>query len=140
MEKRKLMKRIVCFAMLLCLITAATMQSAFAAFDDSGLTWDGKPTTLKAVAAKLNYDMVDSNGNYKPLYYDSAKLMWEQGLLQGSDGSVNRDRQLTRTEGVIIVLRLLGKEQEANAQKLHCPFSDVPEWAQQQVAYAAKTG
>ncbi len=135
------MKRTLRF--LLCMILAmqaALPITAFAAFDNTGLTWDGKATTLSDIAQKLDYDMVDANGNYKDMYYYYATGLWEKGLLLGSDGTFNLDKPITRVEGVIMTLRLLGKEQEAMNAKLPCPFTDVPTWAKYQVAYATKQG
>ena len=109
-------------------------------FDDSHLTWDGKSATLKEIAKNLNYDMVYANGDYKPLYANSAQQLWNKGLMLGSDGVFNLDKPLTRAEGIIMTLRILGKEQEALNLKLPCPFTDVPAWAQYQVAYAAQNG
>ena len=40
----KIKNRITCITLALC-IALALAGSAFAAFDDSKLTWDGKPTT-----------------------------------------------------------------------------------------------
>lgn len=39
-----------------------------------------------------------------------------------------------------MTLRLLGKEQAAMDAKLSCQFTDVPDWAKYQVAYAAREG
>jgi hypothetical protein len=121
-------------------MAVALAASVLAAFDDSKLTWDGKPASLSGIADMLEYDMVDANGYYKPLYYYFAKELWNKGLLLGSDGTFNLDKPLTRVEGIIMTLRLLGKEQEALDLKLPCAFADVPEWAKYQVAYAAKNG
>ena len=140
---RKINKKIIYFALILCMLLPILLaQSVFAAFDDSYLTWDDKPATLSEISVNLGYGdyMVDANGNYKPLYYDAAKELWERGLMLGSDGTFNLDKPLTRTEGVIMTLRLLGKEQEAINAQLPCSFRDVPEWAQAQVAYAAANG
>lgn len=135
----KIRRTIVCFALILC-ITASITLSATAAFDDSTLKWDGEKITLSALAQRLGYDMVDVNGNYKPMYYNFAQQLWEKGLMLGSNGCFDLDKPLTRTEGIIMTLRLLGKEQEALDAKLPCPFQDVPTWARYQVAYAAQKG
>jgi hypothetical protein len=127
----------------LCALICAQMFapiSALAAYDDSKLTWDGRSVTLRDIAKELGYDMVYANGDYKPLYYGSAQDLWNKGLLLGSDGSFNLDKPLTRVEGVIMTLRLLGREQEAKDARLPCAFTDVPDWAKDQVAYAAKNG
>ena len=127
--------------LVIALVLAFALCIPVAGAQGSGtLTWDGKPATLEDIAASLGYDMVDVFGGYKPMYSSNAKSLWEKGLFLGANGSFNLDKPLTRTEGVIMTLRVLGKEQEAIAMNLPCPFTDVPGWACAQVAYAAKMG
>ncbi|MDO4772233.1 MAG: S-layer homology domain-containing protein [Bacillota bacterium] len=104
----------------------------------SPVTWDGKQTTLKELAKHLNYDLVDEQGGYKPMYSYFAEELWEKGLFLGSDGSFKLDEPLTRSEGVAMLLRILGKEEEAKNANFACPFTDVADWAKPYVAYAAK--
>ena len=46
------------------------------------------------------------------------------------------ERTATRAEGVTMLVRVLGKEQEANAGHYQTPFTDVPAWARGFVGYA----
>lgn len=58
----------------------------------------------------------------------------ESKLLKGDGGSYGFEKTPTRMEGIVILIRLLGKEAEAmQLQQLPCRFQDVPNWA---VGYA----
>lgn len=47
----------------------------------------------------------------------------------------------TRTEAVVLLIRLLGKDAEALAYPAErCPFPDVADWARSYIAYAYDTG
>lgn len=126
--------------MLLALVLIGALMASAYADVPSGLTWDGAPATLQQIAAKLGYDFYDAGGNYKPAYYLSAIELWKNSLMKGDGGVLNLDQPVTRVEGVIMILRLLGKEKEALDQKLECPFTDVPDWAKYYVSYAAANG
>ncbi len=61
----------------------------------------------------------------------------ESKLLRGDGSSYGLGNTPTRLEGVIILIRLLGKEAEAQRlQQLPCRFSDVPSWATGYANYA----
>lgn len=129
----------------LLLVIMFLMASVFgsfsqAAFDGAALKWDGKASTLNEIAQKLNYDLVDEKGDYKPMYYYFAKELWDKGLFLGSNGSFDLDKPLTRAQGIVMLLRLLGKEEAAKSEKHPCPFQDVPNWAKDYVGYAAHNG
>lgn len=58
----------------------------------------------------------------------------ESKLLKGDGSSYGFEKTPTRMEGIVILIRLLGKEAEAaQMQQLPCRFHDVPDWA---VGYA----
>ncbi len=76
-----------------------------------------------------------------------AEALKTLGLFRGTgtnaDGSTNfaLDRAPTRIEAVIMLIRLLGREEEALAFPASaCVFEDVPEWARSYVAYAYESG
>lgn len=75
-----------------------------------------------------------------------AELLYNLGLFKGTgtnaDGSpqFSLDRAPTRAEAVTILVRLLGKEQEAQAGSWNIPFTDVPDWAVPYVGYAYSKG
>ncbi len=76
----------------------------------------------------------------------AADALYELGLFKGAgineDGSVNYalDRQPTRIEAVVMLVRLLGKEETALNGEWVTPFTDVPEWAKPYVGYAYENG
>lgn len=63
------------------------------------------------------------------------------GLFKGvSDDNFDLDRTPTRTEALIMLIRVLGQEPEAlNGSRTH-PFTDVASWADKYVGYAYEKG
>ena len=61
-----------------------------------------------------------------------------QGVGQNSDGTPNFDLNTapTRAQSITMLVRLLGKEEEAANGSWQMPFTDVPEWAKPYVGYA----
>ena len=75
----------------------------------------------------------------------AAQNLFDLGLFKGvgqADGSVDfaLGEILTREQAVTLLIRLLGREQEAYACDFPCSFPDVPEWAVPYVGYAQVTG
>ncbi len=72
----------------------------------------------------------------------AATLLYELGLFRGvgnlADGSPDfaLDRKPSREEAVTMLVRLLGKDAEAQSASYTHPFSDVSDWAKPYVAYA----
>lgn len=66
---------------------------------------------------------------------DKANTLKEIGLFAGTEKGFELDRAPTRVEGAIMLLRLMGKEEEAKNSNYECPFSDVPKWASKQIGY-----
>ena len=77
---------------------------------------------------------------------EGANTLYELGLFQGKGTTANGrpvyalNDTPTRTEAVTMLVRLLGREQEAKAGKWDLPFTDVPEWARPYVGYAYANG
>ena len=73
---------------------------------------------------------------------DAAQTLYALGLFRGtgtrSDGTpeFELDRAMARSEGVTMLVRLLGKEAEAASGTRETPFPDVPDWAEPYVGYA----
>ena len=57
------------------------------------------------------------------------------GLLLGTDHGFELDRTPTRVQGAVMLVRLLGKEKEAQVSSFSHPFADVPDWAGPYVGY-----
>lgn len=74
--------------------------------------------------------------------YDAAMRLKALGLFQGvglhPDGAPNFDlhRAPSRTEALVMLIRLLGQENDALRGHWEHPFTDVPEWADKYVGYA----
>lgn len=72
----------------------------------------------------------------------SANVLHSLGLFEGVGIDVNGspnydlDRASTRVEAITMLVRLLGKEEEAKNGTWSTPFSDVPAWAMPYVGYA----
>lgn len=66
------------------------------------------------------------------------------GLFRGSDTGYGQGFDLekapTRTEALIMLIRLLGEENAALACTAQHPFTDVPDWAEAYVAYGYSMG
>jgi hypothetical protein len=73
---------------------------------------------------------------------EAAQQLKALGLFQGvgtnPDGSTNFDlaRAPSRIEALVMLIRLLGKEEEALSGRWTHPFTDVPNWADKYVGYA----
>ena len=62
-------------------------------------------------------------------------------LFQGvSENDFVLDREPTRVEALVMLIRVLGKESEALNGSWHHPFQDVPAWADKYVGYAYEKG
>jgi len=77
---------------------------------------------------------------------EAADKLHELGLFNGTgtneDGSpiFELEREPTRYEAMVMLIRLLGKEKEALAGKWEMPFTDVVDWAKPYVSYAYASG
>jgi len=70
-----------------------------------------------------------------------ADKLAEIGVFKGTDNGYELTREPTRLEGLVMLIRLLGKEEEANdLKKYACVFSDVPDWGVGYVNYAYYNG
>jgi len=73
-------------------------------------------------------------------YDHCAEALQAMGLFQGSTNGFELDRQATRAEGAVMLVRLLGAEEEALNGDYSHPFLDVPDWASPHIAYMYETG
>ena len=76
----------------------------------------------------------------------AAQTLYEMGLFQGvgknsaGEPEFDLDRIPNRHEAVTMLVRLLGKEQEAKQGTWTIPFTDVADWARPYVGYAFANG
>ena len=83
---------------------------------------------------------------YEPEFTDEAELLYDLGLFRGT--GVNADgtpifaleKPATRMQGLIMLIRLLGEEEEALAYEGPCPFTDVSGDSAKYAAYAYSKG
>lgn len=81
-----------------------------------------------------------------PEAVNAAQSLYELGLFNGTGTDANGnpnfdlDRAPTRSEAVTMLIRLLGKEKEAQSQTWATPFTDVEQWAKPYVGYAYAHG
>ncbi len=70
-----------------------------------------------------------------------AAELKQLGLFKGvSDTDFALDRAPTRIESIVMLIRMLGKEQEALASTGQHPFNDVETWANKYIGYAYEKG
>jgi uncharacterized membrane protein YgcG len=67
---------------------------------------------------------------------NSADALNSMGLFLGTDKGYELDKQLMRSDGITMLVRLLGKEADAKSGKYTHPFTDVLDWAKGYVGYA----
>lgn len=80
-------------------------------------------------------------GQAAGLYEEYAVKLSTINVFKGTGNGFELDRQPTRLEGLVMLIRLLGKESAANELKYNkCYFKDVPEWGIGYVNYAYLNG
>lgn len=75
---------------------------------------------------------------YTAKQQNTADALNELGLFQGMGPTVGYalDQNLTRAQGITLLVRMIGKEAEALEGTYRTPFVDVPTWAAGYVGYA----
>ena len=72
---------------------------------------------------------------------DAAQQLHTLGLMSGTgEGGYALDRSLTRQEAAALLVRLMGKEDEAKSGSWYLPTDDVDGWAKPFVGYACAKG
>ena len=71
---------------------------------------------------------------------EQAEALKELGLFAGTGDGFELNREATRAEAIVMIIRFMGKEAEAKATPAKSPFTDVPAWAGSYVAYAYENG
>lgn len=73
-------------------------------------------------------------------YTNCADSLHEMGLFQGTQNGYDLDRTPTRAEAAVMLVRLLGKEDEAKALTYTAPFTDLKGWEKPCVQYLYSNG
>ena len=71
---------------------------------------------------------------------NTADALHELGLFLGTDKGYELDSDLTRAQGITLLVRMIGKEEEAAEKTYSMTFADVPDWAKGYVGYAFANG
>lgn len=77
---------------------------------------------------------------------EAAEALYDLGLFKGTGADAagrpvfDLNRAPTRAEAVTMLVRLLGKEDEARSGSWEIPFTDVADWAKPYVGYAYANG
>ncbi len=71
---------------------------------------------------------------------NTADALNELGLFLGTGKGYELDNNLTRAQGITLLVRMIGKEQEATVNTYPMRFTDVPDWAAGHVGYALANG
>lgn len=72
------------------------------------------------------------------LYTAAADDLKSLGVFFGTDSGYELDREPTRAEAAVMLVRLLGKEAEAKEKNFTHPFTDVPKWADNYIGWLQK--
>lgn len=72
--------------------------------------------------------------------YEKAVDLKILGLFANTPDKFGLERELTRVEGAVMLLRLLGIEEEAKQEAYSHPFADVPDWADSYIGYLYQNG
>ena len=82
-----------------------------------------------AVAASLTVSAAAAD------FTHCADALNEMDLFSGTENGYELDRAPTRAEAAVMLVRLLGGAQDAEANTYETPFTDVPAWAQPYVGW-----
>lgn len=85
--------------------------------------------------SSANITVFAASGSQGGVYLEQAESLKKLGLFQGGANGFELNRKPTRAEGAVMLVRMLGKEEEAKQGEYSIPFKDVPSWAVQAVAY-----
>ena len=79
-------------------------------------------------------------GAYNKKQLDQADALNHLGLFLGTGQGYELDARLDRSQSITLILRMLGEIAEAEKGGYTHPFTDVPKWADEYVAYAYEQG
>lgn len=94
-----------------------------------------KVVPLTVVILFILSSLVVHADNTSVQYHALAEDLQAINLLKGSNQGFELGKALTRSEAAVMVVRLLGKEQEVLGGTFAHPFTDVPNWANNYVGY-----
>jgi hypothetical protein len=68
-------------------------------------------------------------------YNEEADFLNKLGIFKGSNLGYELERAPKRVEGAVMIVRIMGKENEVLDNTYTHPFIDVPEWADNYIGY-----
>lgn len=95
-----------------------------------------KKAALLLLCAALLTALLCPAAAYSAQELNTADALYHLRLFLGTGESYSLDRELTREQGITLLVRMLGKETEALSGTWQHPFTDVNGWAQSYVGYA----
>lgn len=135
-------RKIITSVLILTLILSLTISVAFAGTVSNSGTSYAEPTEEELEEIRAMEEYAQKMQYMDKLLRQEEKVieLWKLGLFLGSGNSFELERAATRTEAVILLLRMLGEEEEAKNCTYTHPFTDVPAWADKYIAYAYNKG
>ena len=89
-----------------------------------------------ALALALAFMLALPAAAYTQAQLNTADALYQLGLFLGTGTTYALDDNLTREQGIILLVRMLGAEQTAKDGTWQTPFTDVSDWAAPYVGYA----
>ncbi|MDN0031870.1 S-layer homology domain-containing protein [Oscillibacter valericigenes] len=122
---KKILTGFLCILLCISFVPEALAADIGVAGSNTSLNWESRDISFE---------------NDIALKMEQIRLL--QGVGKHEDGTTDfgLDRQVTRMQAVLMVIRLLGKGAEAAAYPKTHPFTDVPNWADSYVSYAYDKG
>ena len=77
---------------------------------------------------------------YTDTQLNTADALYQLGLFLGTGSTYALDENLTREQGMVLLVRMLGKETTVLRNSYSHPFTDVPEWVSPYVGFAYENG
>lgn len=71
---------------------------------------------------------------------EKAEILKDYGILNGTDQGLELNENFTRAQGAVMLVRILGVEEEVLNGSYKHPFTDVPEWASDYIGYLYEQG
>lgn len=71
---------------------------------------------------------------------DKTFTLSDMGLFQGTENGFELEKSLTRAEGTVMIVRVIGNQSEVLQGSYEHPFTDVPEWADKYIGYLYQEG
>lgn len=95
-------------------------------------------TLIICIIPQSTYAQLSRDTSFEEELATDLKVL---GLFKGvSDTNFDLNREPTRVEALVMLIRVLGKEAEALNSNCSHPFTDVPTWADKYVGYAYENG